>query len=164
MPAYHCLTYYFPSRQGLNIGQLCQRAISDLLPGGSISIRDWLVPGSRLRGKKANLQREAGRYVNTLFAFAGAGYGRGLSLPHYQNALHQNGFVLTHHHLKTHTIQFHDWITDAGLDEKDTLRLKALLRQAPQPALEYLTPQIAGDRITFQLQEILIIGRMVSHQ
>jgi hypothetical protein len=92
------------------------------------------------------------------------GYGRGLSLPQYQDTLQQNGFVCQHYAIQTQPIQFYEWIAPAQLSPVERLRLQALIIQAPTPALESLTPQIAGDRITFYLQEILIIGRKRSIQ
>ena len=157
-----CFTYYFPSQYTADLSRLCQRAAEKLPPGGMISIRDWLVPGNRLRGKKARLQREAGLFVNLFLALAGEGYGRGLSLPQYEDLLWQGGFQRQQCLVQARKINFHDWIVPARLSARDTLRLKALLIQAPPAALEYLTPQFAGDRISFRLQEILITGRLGS--
>lgn len=159
MSPLHGRTYYFPSKQALDIGQLCRLAASELIPGGIISIRDWLVPGSRLRGKKAQQQREAGNYINTILSMAGEGYGRGHSLAHYQDILRHHGFSMEHYLIKSKRIHFYDWLAESDLSHKDSLRLKALILQAPAPACEYLTPYIAGDRIIFCLQEILLIGR-----
>ena len=152
-------TYFFPSTLSLDLPLLCQQAAAEIKPGGMLSVRDWLLPGNRLRGKKAKCLREAGRYVNVMLSLAGEGYGRGLSLPQYQDTLSQFGFQAQQYVIQSRKLNFHDWIIAANLSANDTLRLKALIIQAPQPVLEYLTPQIAGDRITFHLQEILIIGK-----
>ncbi len=162
MSRLHGRTYYFPSKQALDIGQLCQQAASELWPGSIISIRDWLVPGSHLRGKKAEQQRETGKYINTILSMAGQGYGRGRSLSQYQDILRQHGFTTEQYGIKVEQIHFQNWVSGADLSHKDGFRLKALILQAPAPACEYLTPQIAGDRITFRLQEILIIGRLAT--
>jgi len=158
----NCFTYYFPSCRSVDLHRLCQETAGKLALDGLISIRDWVVPGSRLHGKKAKLQKEAGLYINNLLRLAGEEYGRGLSLSQYEEMLSQSGFQLQQYLIQPRKMIFQDWILPAHLSENDILRLKALLIQAPAPALEYLTPQIAGVRITFRLQEILIIGRLGS--
>jgi hypothetical protein len=160
----HCHTFYYPSRQQLDGRTLCQQAAGELLPDGIISIRDVVVPGSRLRGKKANLQREAGQYVNTFLAYSGLGYGRGLSQPQWEEILFQAGFQIVISHTEAQTIDFQQWILPAKLPAGRVIRLKALLIQAPTLALEYLTPQIGADRITFQIYEIFIVGRLSGNQ
>jgi hypothetical protein len=151
-----CLTFYLPSQQVTDIPQWLAEAACALKPGGEISIRDVVVPGSRLRGKKADLQREGGRYINTLLRFAGQGNGRHLSQSQWQDVLQKAGFEVVYERVTAVPHFFHDWA--APLSPPDRLRLRALLLQAPAPALDYLTLHIAGDRIAFHLQEIVIIG------
>jgi hypothetical protein len=151
-----CLTCYQPSQQVRDIPQWLAGAAGMLRPGGEISIRDVVLPGSRLRGKKAELQRETGRYLNTLLRFAGQGNNPYLSQSQWQDALQKAGLEVVYERVTAVPHSFHT--SAVPLSPPDRLRLRTLLLQAPVPALNYLTLQITGDRITFHLQEMVIIA------
>lgn len=154
--AYDCLTLAFPTRQNIPLVSWLAQAATLLKSGGSVSIRDVIVPGSRRRGKKAQMQCQAGRYVNALLQFARPEAGWHFSQPQWQDILQQAGFVVAHRGVTAVPHCFDDWAV--SLSPANRLRLRVLLTQAPAPVLDYLTPHIAGDRITFCLQELLIIG------
>lgn len=158
---YDCLTYAYPSRQAVDIPQFLAAAARSLKAGGMVSVRDIVVPGSRLRGKKAEQQRRAGQHVNAFLQMSWPGHGRGLSQSEWQDVMHQAGFSLVYERVTAVAHPFHEWAV--SLAPADRLRLQALLIQAPAPVLDYLTLHGAGDRITFHLQELWMVGKLTSH-
>jgi hypothetical protein len=118
---------------------------------------DNIVPGTRLRGKKADAVRLAGRYVNAFEKLRDPSHGRCLSLTEWEGALADAGLAIRHQETLDKRIQFESW---AGRHSPEMrLRLKAALVQAPASAVEFLDPQTAGDLTTFRLQEGLFIAQ-----
>ena len=150
----------YPTRQTSDINSLLTDTISELDQGATLTIQDMLVLGSHLRGKKADLQRRAGQYVNTVFAFLGEEYGRCLSIYQWQKLFQNNHLTIVERQTTQTLVDFDEWIAPANLDKNDRLRLRAMIVQAPQPVLEFLTPQITGDRIQFQITELTISGKL----
>ncbi|GAB4266088.1 MAG: hypothetical protein Kow0080_07000 [Candidatus Promineifilaceae bacterium] len=128
-----------------------------LYDDGWLALYVPIVPGSRLRGKKARLQRLAGEYVNLFMQMGNAGYGRALSLHQWQDILTAHHFVHTHQKQHSQTIDLHTWLAPYNHTPAHTIRTKAMLLQAPAPVQAFLTPSRTGDRITFQLLNSLII-------
>ena len=150
-----CLTHYYPSQREIDLFAWVHTAATELKPDGLLAVRDLIVPGSHLRGKKADKQRQAGHYVNAFLQMSG--WQPALSQDQWQAALQQAGYTVVYAQVTAVTCTFHNWAT--SLPATNRLRLRVLLTQAPPPALDYLTPHFAGDRIAFQLSELWIIGR-----
>lgn len=129
-----------------------------LKPGGLLAVVDNVVPGSRLRGKKARLQREAGRYINAFEKLRDPSHHICLSLEAWQEAFSTAGFSLTHQELLPMTLDFAAYTARMRVLPLVKTRLQAMLFQAPPPVLAFLTPSLAGDRITFRLTEAILIG------
>jgi hypothetical protein len=158
------VTSHYPAREAVDLAAWLGQEVGKLTPGGILSVQALIVPGSRLRGKKADVLREAGRYVNAFLQMSGLGHDpkllqvrRYYSQHEWQDAFHRAGLVVESESVMVVRHTFHD--TAVHLADKDRLRLRALLTQAPAPVLDYLTPQFAGDRITFHLHELLIMGK-----
>jgi hypothetical protein len=152
-----CLTHYYLSQTAADITDWFVTAVTtELKPSGLLSVRDVVVPGSRLRGKKADQQRRAGQYVNAFLQMSG--WRPALSQSEWEVMLRQSGLRLELIRVTAVPYFFHDWAIH--LSAPDRLRLRALLTQAPAPVQDYLTPQFARDRITFHLQEIWIVSRL----
>ncbi len=154
------LELHYPTRRTADIATTFTNALAELPENGVLRMQDVLVPGSRLRGKKANLQRRAGEYVNVFFAWRGVEYGRCLSITQWQKKFQQNGLTIIAQETTEKTVNFDDWIAPAELGKKDRLRARAMLLQAPQLVLDFLTPQITGDRIQFRMTELTISGKL----
>ncbi len=129
-----------------------------LKPGGLLAIVDNVVPGSRLRGKKAHLMRETARYVNAFEKLRDPSHQTCLSVEQWQDALAAAGLALTHQELLSVPLDFDAYAARMRVTPQNKLRLQAMLRQAPQPVLTFLTPHQTGDRITFHLTEAILIG------
>jgi hypothetical protein len=122
---------------------------------GRFALADWIVPGSHLRGKKARRQRQAGEWVNGWLRYAGVGNGRFLSQAAWHRRCDQLDLQIIAQHVH-HPPFFLDQLT-AALSLSRRTRLRAMLLQAPPPVVDYLTPQLCGDRISFQLQMIFLL-------
>lgn len=127
-------------------------------PGGSLLLRSHLVPGSRLHGKRARLQREAGGYINAFCRLRSAGHRRYYSQDQWEDLLEAAGLQTKHIETADVSFDLSTWAGACSRSQADFLRLKAMLIQAPEKAHEFLTPQIAGDRIRFRLPEITILA------
>lgn len=144
--------HHFP-----DIGRFLAEAVRVVRPGGLVAVVDNIVPGSRLRGKKARLTREAGEYVNGFEAYRDPSHVRCLSVDEWVAAFQSAGLSLMAQEQIEKRIEFEKW---AGRhDELTRTRLKVMLLQAPQLAAEFLQPQTKGDLTSFRLVEGLFVGR-----
>lgn len=146
--------HHFP-----NIGRFMAESARVLRPGGILALVDNIVPGSRLRGKKANLQRQAGDYVNAFEKLRDPSHGRCLSLDEWAEAFKTADFTLLHQEVAPKAIEFQEWAMRMQVSPENLVRLRAMLVQAPAPVLQFLTPQFTTDRITFHLAEAIVIGQ-----
>ena len=117
---------------------------------------DNAVPGSRLRGKKADALREAGAYVNAFEKLRDPSHVRCLSVDEWLDALAAAGLPVETHETLDKRLTFEAWAA-RHTPEMQT-RLRAMLLQAPVAAREFLDPHIDGVT-TFRLREGLIIAR-----
>jgi SAM-dependent methyltransferase len=136
-----------------------QKAAHILRPQGFMAVATYLVPGTRLRGKKARKLRQSGDYLNAF---------NQLRNPQHQNYYSQNGwedlligagFDIQRLETADKLFDFAQWADEADLSNKDRLRLKVMLVQAPEKVREFLTVQFSGDRIQFRLPEITILAK-----
>ena len=147
--------HHFP-----NIDKFVAEAARVLRPGGLLAVVDNVVPGSRLRGKKAKIEREAGEYVNAYEKLRDPGHGRCLSLHEWLDLYREAGFTIVQEETAEMWLDFDAYVHRMRVSAINRIRLRAMLLQAPQRAAEFLTPQVTGDRITFRFSEAIILGRL----
>lgn len=147
--------HHFP-----DVGRFIAEAARVLKPGGQLVVVDNVTPGSRLHGKKADLQRKAGEYVNAFEKLRDPSHGRCLSLDEWADQFRQAGLALVHQEAQRKEMDFASWIDRLHVSAATRLRLQALLLQAPTAVAEFLTPVQTGDRIIFYLTEAILIGRL----
>lgn len=145
--------HHFP-----DVGRFLAEAARVLRPGGRLAVVDNVVPGSRLQGKKAQRQRDAGRYVNAFEKLRDPSHYRCLSLQEWEDILRTTGFELKHQETASKQIDFDDWSARMRVTADNHLRLRAMLLQAPEAVAEFLSPQAIGNKISFQLTEAILIG------
>ncbi len=130
--------------------------------GGLLAVVDNIVPGSRLKGKKARLAREAGNYINAFEKLRDPSHNRCLSLNEWESAFRRAGFRLMEEELLEKEMAFGPWTSRMQVPADNVIRLRAMLTQAPAEAARFLTPQRADDRISFRLTEVILIGKLES--
>lgn len=147
--------HHFP-----DIQQFINEAARVLKPGGWLAVVDNIVPGTHLRGKKAQLINEAGKYVNAFEKLRDPSHGRCWSVNEWEHGFRQAGLTVKHQELLSKEMEFGSWAARMQVSPEDTTRLQAMLVQAPTAVAEFLTPQISNDRITFRLTELIIVGKL----
>lgn len=128
-----------------------------LRPGGTLAVVDNVVPGSRLRGRKADRQRQAGDYVNAFEKLRDPSHARCLSFEEWLDALAAAGLTVTTQETLDKRLTFETWAA-RHTPEMQT-RLRVLLTRAPQAAAEFLNVQTTTGLTTFRLREGLFICR-----
>jgi ubiquinone/menaquinone biosynthesis C-methylase UbiE len=147
--------HHFP-----DVGRFVAEAARVLKPGGRLAVVDNIVPGSRLRGKKADLQRQAGSYVNAFEKLRDPSHGRCLSLDEWADQFRRAGLTLVHQEALRKEMDFASWTDRLHVSAETRLRLQVMLKQAPTAVAQFLTPIQTGDRIAFYLTEAILIGRL----
>ena len=151
--------HHFP-----RVDRFLSEAARVLRPGGVLLLVDNVVPGSARRGKKARLQRAAGRYLNAFDRLRDPGHQRCLSLYEWREALFAAGFTIEREEVSRKELDFGAWVARMHVAPADVTRLRAMLRQAPKEVLEFLTPVFRGDTIKFCLSEALFVGILEREQ
>jgi SAM-dependent methyltransferase len=127
-------------------------------PGGLLLVIDYLVPGTRLRGKKARQTREAGQYINAWTRLWSPGHQRYLDRDTWQHYLLESHWQILRWTTRQVAVDFDTWCALQPLSEADRIRLRAMLLQAPEKVSGFLTPVGAGDRMSFHLTEGFILA------
>ena len=144
--------HHFP-----DVGRFITEAARVLRPGGMLAVVDNIVPGSRLRGKKADRQREAGQYVNTFEKLRDPSHVRCLSYEEWLDALVAAGLTIETAETLDKRLTFETWAA-RHTPEMQT-RLRVLLLRAPAAAAEFLDPQTDTGLTKFRLREGLFVAR-----
>jgi len=141
-------------------GRFLSEAARVLKSGGILALVDNVVPGSRRRGKKADVVRAAGAYLNALEKLRDPSHVRCFSMEEWLDLLVAAGFSDIHQETHRKKMAFDAWTDRLHVTPVNRIRLKAMILQAPTAVADFLTPQTTGDRIAFYLTEAIIIGRL----
>jgi ubiquinone/menaquinone biosynthesis C-methylase UbiE len=125
---------------------------------GVLGLVDNVGPGSLRSGRNAQVQRDAGRYVNAFEKLRDPSHEIYQSVESWKRHFYEAGFRLVHHEVADKQLDFDDWAIRMRVSPVNMVRLRAMLRQAPEIAAEYLSPQYAGAKTFFNLQEAILIG------
>ena len=129
-----------------------------LKPDGELLIMDYLVPGSRLHGKKADRLRDAGEYINSWMRLRNPRHRCFLDQDSWERLLRNGQWDIKKMATQDVTMEFGAWASFYAPDDLNRLRLRAMLIQAPEKAHAFLTPLMSGDRIAFRMSEIFILA------
>ncbi len=145
--------HHFP-----DVEQFLRESARILRPGGRLAVVDNVVPGSVLGGKRSRQLRDTGRYVNALEKLRDPSHVRCLCLEEWQLLFFQAGFRITLQETQTKMLELDDWSSRMKVPVNDNLRLRVMLRQAPEAVKEFLAPKFEGSRVTFNLTEAILVG------
>jgi len=137
--------HHFP-----DIDRFLQESARVLRPQGLLAVVDNIVPEDPI----------AAAHVNAFEKLRDPSHGRCFSPEEWEQAFFAAGFDLLHQETDQKAMEFDDWADRMQVTPENKTRLRVMLVQAPAPALAFLTPHFAGDRITFHLSEALLIGQL----
>jgi len=125
-----------------------------LQPNGQILLREGLAP----TGSKKQ-PRAASRWLNAFLRLRDPAHVRCYDLNEWHTMLYQAGFSLDSQTETSPALDFHEWTAAKALPPVTSMRLQAMLVQAPAPVVAFLTPDIGVDRITFSLPQVDFVVR-----
>lgn len=137
--------HHFP-----NIDQFLRESARVLRPQGTLAIVDNISPENPI----------GAAHYNALEKLRDPSHGRCLSVEEWEQAIFAAGFDLHHQEIDRKAMDFADWADRMQVSPENKIRLRVMLLQAPAPALAFLTPTQAGDRITFYLSELLLVAKL----
>jgi len=154
--AFNLVTCRIAPHHFADAGRFLAEAARVLSPGGLLALVDNVVPGSRLRGKRADRERQAGAYVNAFEKLRDPSHVRCLSFEEWGDALAAAGLVVEAAETLDKRLTFETWAARHTPDMQT--RLRAMLLQAPEAARAFLDPRVEGVT-TFRLREGLFVAR-----
>jgi SAM-dependent methyltransferase len=154
--AFDAVTCRIAPHHFADVGRFIAEAARVLRPGGVLAVVDNVVPGSRLRGKKADQQRQAGAYVNAFEKLRDPSHVRCLSVEEWLDLLAAAGLAVAEPETLEKRLTFETWA--ARHTPEMQARLRAMLLRAPAAAAAFLDPQTHTGLTTFRLQEGLFIA------
>lgn len=143
-----------------DVPQALETIAHALQPGGRLLLHDYIVPGSRLRGKKARREREAGQYINSLCRLKDPAHRFYFAIDRWQDMFAAAGLEMVHATAVPQTLDFSSWLGSAPRRTGDITRLQAMLLQAPERAEAFLTPQRSAAKITFQFTDCFFLTQL----
>lgn len=129
-----------------------------LRDGGVLGLADNVGPGSLMSGRNAQMQRDAGRYVNAFERLRDPSHQTYHSIEDWKRFFYEAGFRLLFHEVSNKQLDFDDWAIRMRVSPVNMVRLRAMLQQAPAAAADYLAPQYVGAKTFFTLQEAILVG------
>ena len=120
-----------------------------LKPGGVAAMIDNVVPQNPA----------AARHINALEKLRDPSHNWAYTQADWLGFFEAAGFEVTRAETFRKARDFDFWSAMMSVDQKTRTQLRVLLRHAPAPAREALAPEYKGEKITFYLTEVLIIGQ-----
>ncbi len=150
-------THHFP-----NIDFFMNECWRVLKSSCQLAVVDNIVPGSHRSGKEADLQRKAGRYVNAFEKLRDPSHVKCLSVAEWEEQFYQGGFRLKHQGIIPRDHDFDQWAARMQVPTGDTIRLRAMLKQAPPAVAEFLAPSYVSGRVdSFRLHLAVLVGEKI---
>jgi ubiquinone/menaquinone biosynthesis C-methylase UbiE len=141
-----------------NIQAFISESVRVLHDGGILAVVDNIVPGGFRTRKATTRLSEAGRFINAFDRLRDPSHVQSLSRDQWMEFFYQSGLRVHHQETIEKQLDFDRWAKRMNVADDDITRLKSMLRQAPSQVQEYFKPQFIGERILFNLTELILIG------
>ncbi len=130
-----------------------RRAISEmarvLKQGALLALVDNVVPPNK----------QTGGYINAFEKLRDPSHNWCYPLVRLQTYLEDAGMKLQHTESYKKDLEFEEWTARIGASEVTQDKLRALLREAPEGPRAFFKPRFDGDKISFSLEEAILIAR-----
>lgn len=147
--------HHFP-----NVAQFVRECARLLCADGVLAIVDNIAPHKRTRKKREQRAYRAARdYLNAFEKLRDPSHGRCLSLYEWEKTIVEAGLEWVHAETHRKKMAFRPWVQRMNVAPDNVTRLHAMLVQAPDLVLEFLTPEFEADKIDFYLHEAIMIGK-----
>ncbi len=120
--------------------------------GGRVAIIDNVIPADPV----------AARFINAFERLWDCSHHFGFSLPDWESFFNTAGLTVEHCQQFGKPMDFGAYCDRMGVPARSRTRLRVMLRQAPAAARYALNPREVDGRTTFDLGELLIVGRWVA--
>ncbi len=138
--------HHFP-----HVARFVQELARVVRPGGTVGMVDIVTPP----------HPKAARYVNAYERLRDPSHVWAYSVAEWEGFFSAAGLHVERTQLFETRHQLSTWAQRMGRDASTTLRLAAMLRQAPPPVAEWLRPQFApsGLDARFTIWQVLLVGQ-----
>jgi len=126
-----------------------REAVRVLRPGGLLAIVDNVVPDG-----------PAGDYVNAFEKLRDPSHGRCLTIDEWLTLYKAAGLAILQYETLVKQMEFEKWAARHNSIMQQFLR--AMLSEVKDTAAEFLQPRFHDGQVTFNLQEILVVGQKVN--
>lgn len=145
---FQCITCRIAPHHFPDVAAFVREAARVLAPGGLLAVSDNIAPA----------EPAAAKYLNALEKLRDPSHHWCWSAEDWGAFFYSAGLRTQHQEPFTKQIDFDEWAERVGVEGDDRLRLRVMLRQAPDEARDWLQPQVADGRLTFALTEMTLIG------
>ena len=146
---FDCVTCRIAPHHFSNPAKFVTESARVLKPGGVLAVTDNLVSG----------EPAIAMFVNTLEKLRDPSHNWAYALADWETFFFSAGLQIEHTETLAKEVNFDRWAARMNVADKDRIRLRALLVQAPLAPRQWLQVKQTGPLITFMLREGLIIGR-----
>lgn len=144
--SFHLVTSRIAPHHFEDIPAFIREAVRVLQSGGLLGVVDNIVPSGA-----------SGDYVNALEKFRDPSHVRCLSGDEWVSPFVAAGLEIVEQEIMGKLMVFEEWA--ARHDTYTQSYLRAMLSEVSGMAADFLTPEFGAEQTTFQLQEIILVGR-----
>ncbi len=132
-----------------DVGVFLHECVRVVRRGGRVAVIDNVTPPESL----------AVRFINAFERLRDRSHNFEHSLPGWEAFFSTTGLRIEHRQQFRKPIEFGAYCDRMGVPERTRTRLRVMLLQAPAAARAALNPRVVDGRMTFDLGELLIVGR-----
>ncbi|MGB3714735.1 MAG: methyltransferase domain-containing protein [Candidatus Promineifilaceae bacterium] len=141
-----------------NLQAFMSESVRVLRAGGILAVVDNIVPGGFRKRKETRRLGETGRFINAFDRLRDPSHVLSLSIDQWLENFYQSSLRVLHRETIEKQLDLDVWAKRMNVADDDVIRLKLMMRQAPSQVQEYFKPQFIGERILFNLTELILIG------